>query len=137
MFKRKKCPHEVHSFLEIFHTKSYKTHVFNVLDSQEAVYFGWIFFSQKEKMAVLCARYIRPWNCLLPSYRGYPRIFQWEINVYMHWLFKLSEMLLTWSYSAFEALHLLPCSLVIAGSISSFLSLSFYCIFILKSKYNM
>ena len=42
--------------------------------------------------------------------------------------------------NAFEALNLLPCSLVIAGNVMSFLSflsLSCCCIMILKSKHNI
>lgn len=50
--KKKRCLHEVHPFLEVFHTRGSKTRVFNMLDSQEAVYFGCVgclFFQPNRK----------------------------------------------------------------------------------------
>lgn len=68
--KKKKSLLEVHSFLEIFHTRSYKP-VLSVLDSQEAVCFGCVgwffFFPAKKNGSSLCMIY-STLKLPLPSY---------------------------------------------------------------------
>lgn len=53
ILKKERCLLEVHSFVDIVHTRSYKTHVFNVLAGQETIYFGYVgWFISEKKTAV-------------------------------------------------------------------------------------
>lgn len=76
--KKERCLIEVHSFVEIFHTRSYKLLCSMCLTAKKrSILDLWAgFFQPKRKMAVPCVWYIQPWNCLLPSHtssRSWPR----------------------------------------------------------------